>query len=538
MAGKKKKKSNNKIKITLPVLILILVVVIAVAVVFGVFYVKESKALTACEAQSSMMNAEKNKASITIEVNGEADAFDVRFKSDKDEIFAVKDSSEFGKKITYDVTLAYNTEYTVYVDFKGSVFGILQIVESKRVTTIKTEPKPLGGEENGIIYDDFQVHFLELGNEYAGDSVYIKAGDTDILIDAGSRGNSATTIEAYVDQYCTDGKLEYVIATHNHQDHIAAFAGTSDAKAKNFKGETVGRTGIFYYYEVGTLIDFTYAEATLSGESKSKVLENKNQVSSSFGSTTVYGQYLKGREYLISKGTTYYTAMDLFNTNKTAFNLSENVTMDILYNYYYFNTSTDNNDHSVCTMFNYKDHHFMMTGDLEHGGEEKMAEYYDGSTPVKTLPHVDLFKAGHHGSGTSSNDCILEKITPEICCVCTCAGNTEYTADYKNVFPYQAFVDRIAKHTDRVYVTSMFNEQTLEFESMNGNIIISAGMKESLVDIGVWASNNLIKLKDTDWFNATVYVVDGKITSGKSKKDFFTAATPGAVAVTRRVWPE
>ena len=52
------------------------------------------------------------------------------------------------------------------------------------------------GITEGVKYDDFQIHFMTLGNDKAGDSIYIKAGDTDILIDAGSRsGSSSTTIE-------------------------------------------------------------------------------------------------------------------------------------------------------------------------------------------------------------------------------------------------------------------------------------------------------------------------------------------------------
>ena len=91
---------------------------------------------------------------------------------------------------------------------------------------------------------DLAVHFLELGNQYAGDCIYIKANDKDILIDAGSRQNSATTIINYVNQYCEDEKLEYLVATHAHQDHIAAFPSTNS------------RPGIFEAYTVETIIDF------------------------------------------------------------------------------------------------------------------------------------------------------------------------------------------------------------------------------------------------------------------------------------------
>ena len=46
------------------------------------------------------------------------------------------------------------------------------------------EPEDQKPENNvGVKYDGFQMHFLELGNKYTGDSTYIKAGDVDILID-------------------------------------------------------------------------------------------------------------------------------------------------------------------------------------------------------------------------------------------------------------------------------------------------------------------------------------------------------------------
>ena len=421
-----------------------------------------------------------------------------------------------------------------FKDFEFSHFkdNLLGAFKTQETTPTQTTPTSQSGHNHehaeGVKYDDFQIHFLELGNEYAGDSTYIKAGDVDILIDAGSRGNSATTLTSYIDQYCTDGKLEYVISTHNHQDHIAAFAGTSDSKAKNYKGEKVGKTGIFYYYEVGTLIDFTYA--TVKVNNKDTNVLNKTQKSSDYGASTEYGKYLAAREYIISKGAKYYTAKDLWDNNNTVFNLTSDITMSILYNYYYFNESSDVNNYSVCSLFKYTNHNILLTGDLEKEGEEKLAEYYDGSTALKTLPHCDLFKGGHHGSKTSSNECLLSKISPEICCVCCCAGATEYTANYKTQFPAQDFINRIAKYTARVYVTTMFDEVNKTNISMNGNIIVSFNG----TTVGLKASNNLIKLKDTDWFNADIYVnSSGNNVSGKGKEDFFTTGTK----VKRRIWP-
>ncbi len=382
------------------------------------------------------------------------------------------------------------------------------------------------GITEDIVYDNFQIHFLELGNKYTGDSVYIKAGDTDILIDAGSRGGSASTITDYVKTYCTDGKLEYVIVTHSHQDHIAGFAGTSDSKAKNYKGEVVGKTGVLYYFDVENIIDFAYKDKP--------AIDNKTAKSSDYGANTEYGKYLKAREYAVEKGANHKTAKELWNNNTTTFTLADGITMDVLYNKYYFEATSEENDYSVCTMFNYNNHHFMLTGDLEEKGEHALVDYYSALEESKHLPHCDLFKGGHHGSYTASNECLLSAITPDICCVCCCGGATEYTANANTQFPAQAFIDRIAKYTSRVYITSMFNEETKTNESMNGNIVLSFNG----TTVGLKASNNLIRLKDTEWFNAEIYVdSSGNNVSGKGKEDFFTAETSGVTKVKRRIWP-
>ena len=381
-------------------------------------------------------------------------------------------------------------------------------------------------KNEGITYDNFQVHFLELGVYETGDSTYIKAGDTDILIDAGASTASASTIINYVNNYCTDGKLEYVITTHAHTDHYAGMFGKKE-NTKNFKGETVERTGLMYYYQIGTIIDFAYTDKT------DAQLEN----------------YYNAVKYAESKGAIHYTAAQCFNETDGAkksyvLDSTYNITMDILYNKFYFEKASDENDHSVCTMFNYNDHHFLLTGDLEHEGEEALAAYYDKSTPEKTLPHVQLFKAGHHGSKTSSNDCLLDLITPEICTVCCCAGSSEYTNINDTTFPTQEFIDRIAKHTDQVYVTSMIDSKASResdeqiFKSLNGNIIISSDGTQ----IGIAASNNLTKLKDSEWFNEMIAVkVDDKnrnlICSGNKKKDYYLSTDEGIIIVPRRTWP-
>ena len=397
-----------------------------------------------------------------------------------------------------------------------------------------SEPSNSHSSENNheienVIYEDFQIHFIELGVYNTGDCTYIKANDVDILIDAGATASSAPVIIEYVNQYCNDGKLEYVITTHAHDDHYTGMFGNSK-KSLNYFNEEVSRTGILYYYDIGTIIDFSY---TTKDPSKGN-----------------YAKYLEARNYAVENGAIRYGADECFNEingAKKSYVLDEekNITMDILYNKYYFEQASDENDHSVCTMFNYNGHHFMLTGDLEEKGEEALAAYYDGSINEKTLPHVDLFKAGHHGSKTSSNKVLLDLITPSICCVCCCAGSSEYTTDNNNTFPTQDFINRIALYTDKVYVTSVLdtiesrkkNEQV--FKSLNGNIIVSCnGLNTS-----VSCSNDNTILKDTTWFNEQIYVVVSEkginqICSGNKKYDYYTKDDENVTLITRRIWPK
>lgn len=317
--------------------------------------------------------------------------------------------------------------------------------------------RPKGGDV--YVSGDLSIHFMELGNKYAGDSIYIKAGDTDILIDAGSRAGSTETTSAYIDRYCTDGVLEYVIATHADQDHIAGFAGSSSSPS------------IFERYECEVIIDFPRTDKT----------------------SQTYQKYVENRDAEVEEGAKHYTALQCCNNEDGAqrvFEVSDGIEMEILYNYYYENSSPDENNYSVCLMFNQGDKHFLFTGDLEEEGEKYLVENND-------LPEVELFKAGHHGSKTSSTDALLSVIKPKIVCVCCCAGTDEYTDTPANQFPTQDMIDRVAAYTDRVYVTSLGDESAEDgYTSMNGNIVVTSD--RSGVSVNCSASNTL--LKDTEWF--------------------------------------
>jgi len=304
------------------------------------------------------------------------------------------------------------------------------------------------------------INFLELGNQFSGDCTFIKAGDVDILIDAGSRKSSVKTIKNTLNLYCKDNKLEYVIATHAHQDHIAGFLGTTtDA-------------GIFDSYTIGTLIDFPRTNAT----------------------SAIYKDYVAKRDANIVEGKIeqHYTANQCIKDesgNRIVFNIAEKFSMTVLDQKYYYEKSSDENNYSVCTLFTHGNNNYLFTGDLEKEGEASLVE-------MNQLPHCQLFKGGHHGSPTSNTDTLLSVIRPETVCICCCAGNDEYTTNPLNQFPSQTAINNIAKYTDKIYVTTVSTDGHSGYTHLNGNILFySRGL-----DYNVVGSNNSIILKDTDWF--------------------------------------
>ncbi len=301
-----------------------------------------------------------------------------------------------------------------------------------------------------IITEELHIYFPSFKNRVSGDCTLIKVGDTEVLIDAGSTRGSAAVIVPYIKQYCTDGILEYVIATHAHEDHIAAFVGE------------YGTDGVFANFECKTIIDFTAKNTT-------------SQISA---------DYITWRDAEVQAGAVHYTALECWNNTDGAqqsYSLSENVTLNILYQEYYEKSTSNENNYSVCSMISYGEKHFLFTGDLESSGEASLLKHND-------LPVCELFKSGHHGSNTSNTSALIDKIKPKNVVITCCCGD-------KHKFPHQETINNIAPYTKNVYVPTVASGSN-GYALLNGDITVSCNGKELTVS----CSNNNTLFKDTDWF--------------------------------------
>lgn len=370
-----------------------------------------------------------------------------------------------------DLYLDYST-WNVYTKdngawtFRGNIKGEKG---DKGDTGDKGDPGESGSSGGGTTdpaVAELNIYFPELGNGNAGDCTLLKTGNTEILIDAGSKRNSAPTIVSFLTEYCTDGILEYVIVTHAHEDHIASFVGES------------GKEGVFSNFKCGTIIDFARTGS----------------------SSVIYKDYVTYRDKEVSSdGAKHYTALECWkgqNGAQQSYTVAEGLKFEILYQKYYETSASGENNYSVCTLFTHGDNHYLFTGDLEKEGEESLVS-------SNTLPQCTLFKAGHHGSKTSSNDSLLSVIRPAYVVIPCCAGSPEYSTTPANTFPTQETLNRIAKYTKNIYIPSLatnvnYSSKTWTPASLNG--LVNVWSDGSAVT--VTGSNDSTILKDTAWFKA------------------------------------
>lgn len=104
--------------------------------------------------------------------------------------------------------------------------------------------------------------------------------------------------------------------------------------------------------------------------------------------------------------------------------------------------SYDNtNNYSVGLFLTHGENTFIFTGDAEALAEKEMEA-------SGKLRHADVYKAGHHGSDTSSCEKFMAEITPDYAVISCGEGNSYGHPDKKTL-------KEISKYTDEIYRTDL-----------------------------------------------------------------------------------
>lgn len=211
--------------------------------------------------------------------------------------------------------------------------------------------------------ENLKLHFIDVGQ---GDSILIEApGGENILLDGGDR---ADKIAVKIINYLKDQnikKLDYIISTHPHADHIGGLADIID------------------HFEVKTILDSGKIHSSKTYENYLIKIEQKK---------IDFKTPRRGNTIKLKKGRIEFIHPDQ-NINKY-----------------------DLNNSSLTFVLKYKKQKFLFTGDIEAEIEKKLLQE---NPKLK----VDLIKVPHHGSKTSSFPGWIKSLNPKVAVIQVGADN-------------------------------------------------------------------------------------------------------------------
>ncbi|MSU00435.1 MBL fold metallo-hydrolase [Tissierella pigra] len=209
--------------------------------------------------------------------------------------------------------------------------------------------------------DILEIHFIDVGQ---ADSIFIKKGQEAMLIDAGNNKDGKTVVEYIKNQNVS--KLNYVIGTHPHADHIG------------------GLDDVIDNLDIDKLI---MPNAISNTKTFEDVLDSIDKKGLKITKPKVGDRYtLNGAEFIVlaPNGESYESL----------------------------------NDYSVVVKLIDGETSFLFTGDAEALSEKEMLK------SNRNLLKSDVLKVGHHGSVTSTSQEFLDAVDPYIAVISSETGNS------------------------------------------------------------------------------------------------------------------
>jgi competence protein ComEC len=255
-----------------------------------------------------------------------------------------------------------------------------------------------------------QVTFFNVGQ---GDAIFIETPSGKQMLIDGSASNIILDRLGEEMSYF-DRTLDVVIATHGDADHVT------------------GLIPVLSQYTVSTIV----VSPVISSSGIFDELQNEIDKEADLGA----------KVHVAKKG--------------DVIDFGDGVVARVLYPRKNISQKTDTNDASVSAVISYGEHSFLLTGDLSASYESLLI---DASLPKR----VTVYKAGHHGSKTSSGALLLSRTQPEY--VVISAGK-----DNKYGHPHAETVERLKKYSkeilstiDKGTVTFLTNGRMLEVKVQN-----------------------------------------------------------------------
>ena len=218
--------------------------------------------------------------------------------------------------------------------------------------------------------EDLEIHYIDVGQ---GDSILIKGSEKNMLIDAGSNSYSDHLIDYLIAQNIS--QLDYVVATHPHEDHIGSMDEVID------------------YFQVDKVIMPDVIHTSMAFENLIDSIERNNL-------TITAAQ--PGDTYDMSEAEAIILGP-----------VSENY-------------SSLNNYSVVIKLIN-GNNSFLFTGDAEKISEDDMLGHN------YNILNSDVLKLGHHGSSSSTSEEFIRAVDPEYGVISVGEGNRYGHPDWEIV---------------------------------------------------------------------------------------------------------